>query len=138
MCTGAVLRAPAVNRSKPIAWLWKVKSGAWRTMNDGGERQLRHYADDVIEISYDARRCIHAAMCIVGLPAVFDPQPAAVDMPSAASADEIANVIAQCPERSIALKRLDGGQPEIPQQPTTIVPTAAGPFMFAAFPTTVC
>ena len=33
---------------------------------------MRHYADDAIDISYDVRRCIHAAECIRGLPAVFD------------------------------------------------------------------
>ena len=34
--------------------------------------KLRHYAGEDIEISYDARRCIHAAECIHGLSAVFD------------------------------------------------------------------
>src|SRR5262245_48906675 len=33
---------------------------------------IRHYTDDKIDISYDARRCIHAAECVHGLPVVFD------------------------------------------------------------------
>ena len=44
-------------------------------MND----TIRHYADDKIDISYDARRCIHAAECVRGLPAVFDTGAPAVD-----------------------------------------------------------
>ena len=33
-----------------------------------------HYADEEIDISYDAHRCIHAAECVHGLPAVFEAQ----------------------------------------------------------------
>ena len=50
---------------------------------------VRHYADEEVDISYDAHRCIHAAECIPGLPALFDstrrgprlPQPALAKSP---------------------------------------------------------
>src|SRR4026207_495859 len=100
-----------------------------------GERKLmatsdtmRHYAGDVIDISYDVRRCIHAAECIRGLPAVFDSSRRPWIVPSAASADAIADVIARCPSGALHFTRRDGGPSETPQKPTTIEPTPGGPY----------
>ena len=89
---------------------------------------VRHYADDAIDISYDVRRCIHAVECIRGLPAVFDRTRRPWIVPSAASADEIANVIMKCPSGALHFKRRDGGPSEIPQEPATIVPAPRGPY----------
>jgi uncharacterized Fe-S cluster protein YjdI/CDGSH-type Zn-finger protein len=88
---------------------------------------VRHYANGAIDISYDAHRCIHAAECIHGLPAVFDSACRPWIVPSAASAGEIANVIARCASGALHFKRRDGGPSETPQEPTTIVPTPGGP-----------
>ena len=88
---------------------------------------IRHYADDVIEITYDPHRCIHAAECIRGLSAVFDSNRRPWIMPSEASADEIASVIARCPSGALHFERRDGGPGETPELPTTLVPTPGGP-----------
>jgi len=88
---------------------------------------IRHYADDAIDITYDAHRCIHAAECIRGLPAVFDSGRRPWITPPAASADEIAKVIAKCPSGALHFRRRDGGPEEIPQDPTTIEPAPGGP-----------
>lgn len=64
---------------------------------------VRQYADDAIGISYDAHRFIHAAECMLGLPAVFDSTRRSWIAPSAASADEIAIVIARCPSGALQL-----------------------------------
>lgn len=89
---------------------------------------IRHYVDDEIDISYDVHRCIHAAECIRGLPEVFDNSRRPWILPSAANADEIANVIAKCPSGALHFKRRDGGLSEIPEMPTTIEPTPGGPY----------
>jgi len=89
---------------------------------------MRHYAGDVIDISYDVRRCIHAAECMRGLPAVFDSSRRPWIVPSAASADAIADVIARCPSGALHFTRRDGGPSETPQKPTTIEPTPGGPY----------
>jgi uncharacterized Fe-S cluster protein YjdI len=81
--------------------------------------KIRHYANEQIDIGYDARRCIHAAECIRGLPAVFDSIRRPWIMPSGASADEIAKVIAQCPSGALHVKRRDGGPRETLAEPTT-------------------
>ena len=127
--SGAVLRGPATEPVKT----YRVVAG--RQNRTGGERKLmekndtaRHYCDDAIEITYDAHRCIHAAECIRGLPAVFDSGRRPWIEPSAASADEIAKVIARCPSGALHFKRQDGGSSETPELPTTIVPTPGGPY----------
>ena len=87
---------------------------------------VRHYANNAIDISYP-HRCIHAAERIRGLPTVFDSRRRPWIVPSAASADEIANVIAKCPSGALHFRRRDGGPSETPQEPTTIVPAPGGP-----------
>jgi uncharacterized Fe-S cluster protein YjdI/CDGSH-type Zn-finger protein len=93
---------------------------------------VRHYAAEDIEISYDPRRCIHAAECVSGLPAVFDATRRPWIAPAAAPADEIARVIANCPSGALHFKRRDG-PPEIQLEPITIVPTPGGPLYVRGF-----
>jgi uncharacterized Fe-S cluster protein YjdI/CDGSH-type Zn-finger protein len=88
---------------------------------------LRHYANDEIDISYDAQRCIHAAECLRGLPAVFDKKRRPWILPSGAGSDEIAAVIAKCPSGALHVTRRDGGAAELPSEPTSIVPMPNGP-----------
>jgi CDGSH-type Zn-finger protein/uncharacterized Fe-S cluster protein YjdI len=92
-------------------------------MND----MVRAYADKEIVISYDARRCIHAAECTHGLPAVFDNARRPWIMPSGASADEIAAMIAKCPSGALHFTRLDGGAVEASSEDNIIVPSPMGP-----------
>jgi uncharacterized Fe-S cluster protein YjdI/CDGSH-type Zn-finger protein len=94
---------------------------------------VRHYVDDAIDISYDVYCCIHAAECIRGLPTVFDSARRPWIVPAAASADEIANVIARCPSGALHFTRRDGGPDETPQEPTTIEPTPGGPYYVRGF-----
>jgi uncharacterized Fe-S cluster protein YjdI/CDGSH-type Zn-finger protein len=89
--------------------------------------RVRHYADEAIDITYDARRCIHAEECVNGLPAVFDAARRPWVLPTGASPDAIAAVIAKCPSGALRFARLDGGPPETAREHTTIVPTPGGP-----------
>jgi uncharacterized Fe-S cluster protein YjdI len=88
---------------------------------------VRAYADKEIVISNDPRRCIHAAECTRGLPAVFDIARRLWIMPSGARADEITAMIAKCPSGALHFTRLDGGSAEISPEDNTIVPTPMGP-----------
>src|SRR5262245_32510384 len=89
--------------------------------------KVRHYADEEIDISYDAQRCIHAAECLRGLPAVFDTTRRPWILPTGASADAIAAVIAKCPSGALHFTRHDGGEAETPAEHTAIVPMPRGP-----------
>jgi uncharacterized Fe-S cluster protein YjdI len=92
-------------------------------MSDG----IHHYADAEIEVTYEVRRCIHAAECLRGLPQVFDNSRRPWVLPNAASADAISAVVTRCPSGALQFKRLDGGPPEAPTVPTTITPIEGGP-----------
>ncbi|MEZ5064129.1 MAG: CDGSH iron-sulfur domain-containing protein [bacterium] len=85
----------------------------------------RHESED-IEVTYDPRRCIHAAECVRGLRSVFDPNRKPWIDPSAAPAGAIAEVISRCPTGALHFQRRDGGPNEAPS-PNTIVPAENGP-----------
>ncbi len=70
------------------------------------------YASKDIEVSYDARRCIHAARCVEGAPEVFDPNARPWIRPEAAGAEKVAEVVARCPTGALLYVRRDGGAPE--------------------------
>ena len=89
--------------------------------------KVRHYADDRIDVSYNTQRCIHAAECVRGLPAVFDTKRRPWILPAAADADAIAEVIARCPSGALHFTRHDGGPAEPLPEVNTIAPTPNGP-----------
>ena len=93
----------------------------------GMSDMVRIYSDEEIAISYDPRRCIHAAECTRGLPAVFDNARRPWIMPSGAGSDEITAVIAKCQSGALHFTRLDGSSAEISPENNTIVPTPMGP-----------
>jgi uncharacterized Fe-S cluster protein YjdI len=110
-----------------------VKGDAVETTETSGREEmalkdtLRHYTSEAIDITYDARRCIHAAECVSGLPAVFDTDRRPWILPSGASADAIAAVIERCPSGALHYTRRDGGAPESPTGQTVITPEPGGP-----------
>ncbi len=75
------------------------------------EKILR-YKGANINVSYDVKKCIHAARCIHGLPSVFDPKRKPWVNPDAAEADAIAETIHRCPSGALQYERLDGGGDE--------------------------
>src|SRR5688572_27767832 len=99
------------------------------TMNDTARKtgNIRHYTDERIDVSYDATRCIHAAECVHGLPAVFDTARRPWILPSAADADAIVAVVARCPTGALHAMRLDGGVTEEVPAENAIVPMPDGP-----------
>lgn len=76
--------------------------------------KIRKYEGTGISVSYDAERCIHAAECVHGLPAVFDPTRRPWIDAGAASAEDLAAVVLRCPTGALAYERSDGGPEEGP------------------------
>jgi CDGSH-type Zn-finger protein/uncharacterized Fe-S cluster protein YjdI len=95
--------------------------------NAGKSAKIRHYTDERIDVSYDATRCIHAAVCVHRLPAVFDTARRPWILPSGAEADAIAAVVARCPTGALHAIRLDGGPAESVPAENVIVPRPNGP-----------
>ena len=92
------------------------------------ERKIRTYESDEIEVEYDVRRCIHAAECVKGLPAVFDPASRPwIDPTKAASAEEVARVVERCPTGALHYRLKADGPAEVPDPQNTARIAADGP-----------
>ena len=89
--------------------------------------RIKHYESDGIRVSYDSQRCIHAAECVHGLPGVFDPKRRPWVDPSAAAADEVADVVGRCPTGALQFERLDGGGDEVPPEANRLFVSPDGP-----------
>ena len=91
------------------------------------QRKQEYRSDDII-VTFDPNRCIHSTRCLQGLPAVFDVRERRWVRPENAPADEIAEVIQRCPSGALQYQRLDGGAPEVADDPPAIFPLPNGPY----------
>jgi uncharacterized Fe-S cluster protein YjdI len=96
-----------------------------------GERKspgvAREYRTGDIVVRWEPEYCIHTARCLQGLPEVFDVLRRPWIRVDAASADDIARVVAQCPTGALSFSRLDDGPEEPAPDVTTVEPWANGP-----------
>jgi uncharacterized Fe-S cluster protein YjdI/CDGSH-type Zn-finger protein len=72
------------------------------------EPTVKQYAGEAITVSYDAKRCIHFAECVKGLPAVFDTSKRPWIQVDEADADAVAAVVERCPSGALQYVRADG------------------------------
>lgn len=87
-----------------------------------GTEQDRRYSGTDVDITYNVKRCIHAAECVNRLSEVFDTQKRPWINPDGASADEVASVVMQCPSGALHFERKDGGASEpLPDQNRIVV-----------------
>lgn len=73
-------------------------------------KKLQVYHTPDIAVTFDPNICIHSAVCIRGLPAVFDVSRADWVHPGAASSEEVQALVARCP--SGALQAVRAGHPQ--------------------------
>lgn len=96
-----------------------------------GERKLpgveREYANDRIVVAWEPAYCIHTARCLEGLPQVFDVRARPWVNIDAASADDVAAVVARCPTGALSYRRLDGAPDEAVPEETLVEPWPNGP-----------
>lgn len=91
---------------------------------------IQEEAGDKIIVRYIAKRCIHAAECVKGLPKVFDIHRKPWIDPNAASADAIMEVISRCPSGALQFERTDGGPSEVMPPINTVTLMVNGPLSF--------
>lgn len=87
----------------------------------------RRYTGAQIDVRYDTKKCIHAAECVRGLPAVFDTNARPWIQPDNADADAVAAVIARCPSGALHFERKDSGAAEPTPTENRVAPQQDGP-----------
>ncbi|MDR2253690.1 MAG: (4Fe-4S)-binding protein [Bifidobacteriaceae bacterium] len=82
---------------------------------------VKEYYGDEITVRFDLTRCIHAAVCVRTIPAVFDTKRRPWVLPDAGDADQIAQVVRRCPSGALHYEYTDAEAPrEQGRRPTTI------------------
>ncbi len=77
-------------------------------------------------VTYDAKRCIHAAACVHGLPAVFDSSAKPWINPDGADAATLESAVERCPSGALQVERPAGIAAPLPATNTATL-TARGP-----------
>jgi len=83
------------------------------------------YLGKQITVTYETRRCLHAAECVKGLPPVFDLKQRPWIQPDGADAEDVAEVIRRCPSGALQYRFTDGTEEE-PESPTRVTRSPAG------------
>jgi len=89
--------------------------------------KIHRYTSEAIDVTFDAKRCIHAAECVRGLPTVFDRDRRPWAQPGNAGADEVTLVVGRCPTGALHFERNDGGEAEPIAGENTITLAEDGP-----------
>jgi uncharacterized Fe-S cluster protein YjdI/CDGSH-type Zn-finger protein len=76
-------------------------------------KRLQTYSTAEIQVTFDPGRCIHAAECIRGLPAVFDTSRARWIRPELAPAADVAAVVARCPTGALHYRLAEGDRERV-------------------------
>jgi uncharacterized Fe-S cluster protein YjdI len=69
---------------------------------------IREYEAAGIVVTWEARRCQHAAECVRGLPAVFDRDRRPWIRADSASVEDLVTVIDRCPSFALGYRTDDG------------------------------
>lgn len=88
---------------------------------------------ELIDISFDGKRCIHSRNCVLGRPDVFEPNaPGEWIHPAGGSVEAITEIAHGCPSGAIGYTRKDGGPQEMPPPVNTVRVRENGPLAFHA------
>jgi uncharacterized Fe-S cluster protein YjdI len=64
-------------------------------------KKLQTYRTDGITVTFDPNRCIHSAVCLRALPAVFDVRRSRWVAPEAAEPAQVAAAVERCPSGAL-------------------------------------
>ncbi|MEU8760508.1 (4Fe-4S)-binding protein [Streptomyces sp. NPDC048659] len=81
--------------------------------------RIKEYDGAGVTVTYEPRRCLHAAECVKGAPGVFDLSRRPWIHPDGAAPEEVADVIRRCPSGALQY-RVTGGPAETGDVPTTV------------------
>lgn len=88
---------------------------------------LHRYPGNELTVLYDKQRCIHAAACVRGLPAVFDTHGRPWVQPNQASREEVLATVWSCPTGALAAEDGSGQKLEPLPETNSVEVCADGP-----------
>src|SRR4051812_22019496 len=100
---------PFVSSSPWTSWRWKLAhgpdpvqgaadgAGSWAELMS----QPKEYEGREVTVTFESRRCLHAAECVRGIPHVFDLASRPWVQPDGAAADRVAEVVRRCPSGAL-------------------------------------
>lgn len=91
------------------------------------DEDVHEYEGTAVDVTWDAKRCIHARACVEGLPGVFDTAKRPWIQPDEASVDDVTTVVARCPTGALHAERHDGAPAESTPEENTVEVAAEGP-----------
>src|SRR5690554_4006878 len=94
------------------------------------ESKIHSYESEEIIVKYDLKRCIHAAECVRGLPAVFNPEVRRWIQPENSTGEKIAEVIEKCPTGALHYEMKKSLREERPPSKNRIQLQQNGPVYF--------
>ncbi|MFJ5841333.1 (4Fe-4S)-binding protein [Streptomyces shenzhenensis] len=74
-----------------------------------GESERKAYRTELITVTFEARRCLHAAECVHGLPEVFDTAKRPWIQPGNATVERLVDVVGRCPSGALQYALVAGG-----------------------------
>ena len=91
------------------------------------ESKVISYPGVDVTVKFDLKRCIHAAECVNGAPAVFDIKRKPWIDPDQGEAEQLVEVIHRCPSGALTYVRHDGGAEEPTPSRNTVDVVENGP-----------
>lgn len=70
-------------------------------------KKLQTYEAPGIKVTFDPNICTHSAMCVRGLPTVFDTKRPRWIRPELATPEDVAAQVAKCPSGALQATRTD-------------------------------
>lgn len=64
--------------------------------------KIKEYSNGEVTVVWEAEKCIHSAICVKGLPNVFDPEGRPWISIDGASSDALVNQVKQCPSGALS------------------------------------
>jgi CDGSH-type Zn-finger protein/uncharacterized Fe-S cluster protein YjdI len=89
-----------------------------------GTQNDKRYTGEQVDVTFNLKRCVHAAECLRGLPRVFNRNVRPWVDPAQAEADAITAVVMRCPSGALHVERKDGetGEPIPERNIVTVLP----------------
>lgn len=85
------------------------------------DEKIYKYPGVDVTVTYDLKRCIHAAACVKGSPAVFDPNKKPWIDPDQADAAQVTEVIMKCPTGALKFVPHEGEAEAVPAENTVSI-----------------